>query len=114
VNPLDRLEPPPRVVDWGLAATVAALVGTGLYGLFVGEPSGAWVVDAHAIAGSVLVVFLAFKLRRVVSRLRPDRQAGLPVGRVGHGGSGDETARRRRVRRYLRERALKLVWENVL
>ncbi|MCU4800481.1 molybdopterin-dependent oxidoreductase [Halobacteria archaeon HArc-gm2] len=73
VNPLRRLEPPARVVDWTLAAAVAILVGTGLYSLVVGDPSGAWVFDVHAIAAFALVVLLGFKLRRVASRLRPDR-----------------------------------------
>jgi|AntDeeMinimDraft_4_1070355.scaffolds.fasta_scaffold00168_22 DMSO/TMAO reductase YedYZ molybdopterin-dependent catalytic subunit len=72
VNPLERLEPPPRVVDWSLAVAVAILVGTGLYSLVVGEASGAWVLDVHAIAAFALVALLVFKLRRVSARLRPD------------------------------------------
>ncbi|SFR89588.1 Oxidoreductase molybdopterin binding domain-containing protein [Halomicrobium zhouii] len=73
VYALDRLEPPPRAVDWSLAATIAVLVGTGLYSLVVGDPSGAWVFDVHAVAAFALVVLLAFKLRRVATRLRPNR-----------------------------------------
>ena len=73
VNPLERLEPPSRVVDWSLAGTVVVLVGTGLYSLLVGDPSGAWVFDVHAVAAFVLLVLLVFKLRRVRSRIRPDR-----------------------------------------
>lgn len=38
------------MVDWSLAVTVTILVGTGLYSLLVGDPSGAWVFDVHAIA----------------------------------------------------------------
>jgi hypothetical protein len=34
---------PARVVDWGLAALVAALVATGVLMLFAGSSSVAWV-----------------------------------------------------------------------
>jgi DMSO/TMAO reductase YedYZ molybdopterin-dependent catalytic subunit len=68
-----RLAPAPRPLDWAIAATVAVLVGSGVYSLTVGAPNGAWVFDVHAIAGIALVPLLAWKLARVAPRVRPDR-----------------------------------------
>jgi len=68
-----KLEPGPRVLDWSLALSVLVILGTGLYSLIVGRPTGAWVFDVHAIAGIALVALLAFKLRRVAPRVTPDR-----------------------------------------
>ncbi len=71
-----RFAPPPRLLDWSLGASVAIVLGTGLYSLLVGHPSGAWVFDVHAVAAVALVVLLPFKLARVVPRVRPDRLTG--------------------------------------
>jgi len=68
---LAGLEPPPRVVDASLFAAVLTLLATGLYSLVVGRPAGAWVFDAHAVAGLSTVVLLAWKLRRVRHRVSP-------------------------------------------
>ncbi|WP_226022739.1 molybdopterin-dependent oxidoreductase [Halomicrobium salinisoli] len=76
MSPIGRFVPRPRLVDWSLAAAVALVVGTGLYGLTVGDPAGAWVVDLHAVGGLALLVLVALKLRRVAGRVRPDRLTG--------------------------------------
>ncbi|WP_436932243.1 molybdopterin-dependent oxidoreductase [Halosimplex halobium] len=68
---LPRIEPPPRVVDASLLAAVVLLLATGAVSLVSGRPAGAWVFDAHAVAGLATVVLLAWKLRRVRHRLRP-------------------------------------------
>jgi len=67
-----RFEPPPRVVDASLLAAVVVLLATGAVSLLSGRPAGAWVFDVHAVAGVSTVVLLAWKLRRVRHRLRPD------------------------------------------
>lgn len=66
-------------VDWAILVAVLVAVATGLVGLTVGRPSGAWVFLVHGVAGLSLVPLLALKLRRVAPRLRPDRLTG---GRV--------------------------------
>jgi len=68
---LDRLEPPPRVVDASLLIAVVVLLATGAASLWTGRPAGAWVFDVHAVAGVSTLVLLAWKLRRVRHRLRP-------------------------------------------
>ncbi len=73
---LAGLVPPPRLVDWSLAAAVALVAGTGLYSLTVGRPAGTWVFDLHAVGGLALLVLVALKLRRVAGRVRPDRLTG--------------------------------------
>ncbi|QLG28751.1 molybdopterin-dependent oxidoreductase [Halorarum halophilum] len=65
-----RLEPPPRVVDWALAATVAFQVVSGLFSFTVGSPDGEWVFWLHSTVGLTLVGLLAFKLWRVRRRVR--------------------------------------------
>ncbi|QLG60457.1 molybdopterin-dependent oxidoreductase [Halorarum salinum] len=64
-----RLEPPPRVVDWLLAATVAFQVVSGLYSFTVGSPGGEWVFWLHSAVGLTLVGLLVYKLRRVRRRV---------------------------------------------
>jgi DMSO/TMAO reductase YedYZ molybdopterin-dependent catalytic subunit len=64
---------PAPVVDWGILVAVLAALATGLVGLVVGRPSGAWVFVVHGVAGLALVPLLALKLARVAPRLRPDR-----------------------------------------
>ena len=76
---LHRLTPGPRALDWALAASVAAILATGLYSLVAGRPAGAWVFDLHAIAALALVVLLVFKLRRVAPRVAPSRLTGPRV-----------------------------------
>ncbi|WP_313692195.1 molybdopterin-dependent oxidoreductase [Halorarum halobium] len=64
-----RVEPPPRVVDWALAATVAFQIGSGLVSFTVGSPGGEWVFWLHSAGGLALVGLLAFKLWRVRRRV---------------------------------------------
>lgn len=64
-----RLTPRPRVVDAGVLAGTLAAAATGLASLLSGGPTDWWVVAAHGVAGFVLVVLLAWKLRRVAPRL---------------------------------------------
>ena len=59
----------PRVVDWGLAALVWALLATGVFALETGNGEQAWIFGAHAVLGFALVALLWWKLRRVWSRL---------------------------------------------
>jgi DMSO/TMAO reductase YedYZ molybdopterin-dependent catalytic subunit len=77
LNPAGRAAPahrlwslPARVVDWGLAALVAALVATGVLMLFAGSSSEAWVYAVHDAVGVAIGVLLVLKLRRVWSRIR--------------------------------------------
>jgi DMSO/TMAO reductase YedYZ molybdopterin-dependent catalytic subunit len=60
---------PARLVDWGLAALVAALVATGVLMLFAGSTSDAWVYAVHDTVGVAIGVLLVLKLRRVWSRI---------------------------------------------
>jgi cytochrome b561 len=59
----------PRGTDWGLAALVGLLFVTGVLSLFAGAGGDAWVFVAHDVAGAILVVLVAWKLRRVWKRL---------------------------------------------
>jgi DMSO/TMAO reductase YedYZ molybdopterin-dependent catalytic subunit len=59
----------PRGTDWGLALLVALGLVSGLATWFAGSPGGAWVFDAHALAGIALALLLVFKLRRVLPRV---------------------------------------------
>ncbi|MBV0900319.1 molybdopterin-dependent oxidoreductase [Haloarcula salina] len=72
-----RLSPSPRAVDWGLFAAVATLLSTGVATAFAGTPSAAWIIDAHALSGVVLVLLLPVKLRRVAHRVAPSRLTGI-------------------------------------
>jgi DMSO/TMAO reductase YedYZ molybdopterin-dependent catalytic subunit len=58
-----------RVVDWALAALVAALIATGALTLFAGSPSDAWVYVAHDALGVAIGLLLVVKLRRVWARV---------------------------------------------
>lgn len=74
---LAALEPPPRLVDGAILVLVAFEVTSGLVSLLAGSPDWAWLFVAHAVAGLSLVVLLAWKLRRVWTRVwrpaaRPD------------------------------------------
>jgi DMSO/TMAO reductase YedYZ molybdopterin-dependent catalytic subunit len=60
----------PRGTDWGLAALVALLFASGLVGYFSGEPHDAWAIAVHDVTGFGLAALVAFKLRRVWTRLR--------------------------------------------
>jgi DMSO/TMAO reductase YedYZ molybdopterin-dependent catalytic subunit len=64
----------PRGTDWGLAALVGLLFVTGVMSLFAGTRDDAWVFVVHDVAGVVLVVLVAWKLRRVWSRLTRGRE----------------------------------------
>ena len=66
---LDRLEPPPRAVDWSLFAFVAAEVLTGLVSFTVGVPEGWPIFWLHRALGVGIVALLAWKLARVRRRL---------------------------------------------
>jgi DMSO/TMAO reductase YedYZ molybdopterin-dependent catalytic subunit len=59
----------PRGTDWGLAALVGLLFVTGVLSLFAGAGDDAWVFVAHGVAGAMLVVLVAWKLRRVWARV---------------------------------------------
>jgi DMSO/TMAO reductase YedYZ molybdopterin-dependent catalytic subunit len=66
---VDRLEPPPRAVDWSLFAFVAAEVVTGLVSFTVGVPEGWPLFWLHRGLGFGIVALLAWKLARVRRRL---------------------------------------------
>lgn len=66
---LDRLEPPPRVVDWSLLVVVLAEAATGLVSFTVGTPDGWPVFWLHRSLGLAIVVLLGWKLARVRHRL---------------------------------------------
>ena len=59
----------PRGTDWGLALLVALGLVSGLATWFAGSAGSAWVVGAHAVAGTALALVLVFKLRRVLPRV---------------------------------------------
>ena len=65
----DRLEPPPRVLDWSLLVIVCAEVGTGLVSFTVGTPDGWPVFWLHRALGLSIVVLVGWKLARVRRRL---------------------------------------------
>jgi DMSO/TMAO reductase YedYZ molybdopterin-dependent catalytic subunit len=71
---LAAVEPPPRLVDWSLLATVVFEAVTGLVSFTVGVPAGWPLFWAHRIAGLTFVVLLGFKLARVRYRLTDRRQ----------------------------------------
>ncbi|WP_128904061.1 molybdopterin-dependent oxidoreductase [Halorubrum amylolyticum] len=66
---LDRLEPPPRAVDWSLFAFVVAEAVTGLVSFTVGVPEGWPLFWLHRAFGVGIVALLAWKLARVRRRL---------------------------------------------
>ncbi|ELZ54671.1 MULTISPECIES: molybdopterin-dependent oxidoreductase [Halorubrum] len=66
---LDRLEPPPRAVDWSLFAFVVAEALTGLVSFTVGVPEGWPLFWLHRALGVGIVALLAWKLARVRRRL---------------------------------------------
>ncbi|MDB9280946.1 molybdopterin-dependent oxidoreductase [Halorubrum ezzemoulense] len=66
---LDRLEPPPRAVDWSLFAFVVAEAVTGLVSFTVGVPEGWPLFWLHRALGVGIVALLAWKLARVRRRL---------------------------------------------
>jgi len=66
---LDRLEPPPRAVDWSLFAFVVAEAMTGLVSFTVGVPEGWPLFWLHRALGIGIVALLAWKLARVGRRL---------------------------------------------
>ncbi|RLM68059.1 sulfite oxidase [Halorubrum sp. Atlit-8R] len=66
---LDRVEPPPRAVDWSLFAFVVAEALTGLVSFTVGVPEGWPLFWLHRALGIGIVALLAWKLARVRRRL---------------------------------------------
>ncbi|EMA65938.1 oxidoreductase molybdopterin binding protein [Halorubrum aidingense JCM 13560] len=66
---LDRLESPPRAVDWSLLLFVSAEVVTGLVSFTVGVPEGWPLFWLHRALGVGIVALLAWKLARVRRRL---------------------------------------------
>jgi DMSO/TMAO reductase YedYZ molybdopterin-dependent catalytic subunit len=72
-----------RVVDWGLAALVAALVATGLLTLFAGSRDDSWVYASHDVVSAAIVLLVVLKLRRVWPRIRTlARWDGRTIGGV--------------------------------
>ncbi|EMA57097.1 molybdopterin-dependent oxidoreductase [Halorubrum lipolyticum] len=69
VDALDRLEPPPRAVDWSLFAFVVAEAVTGLVSFTVGVPEGWPLFWLHRALGVGIVALLGWKLARVRRRL---------------------------------------------
>ena len=70
---LDRLEPPPRAVDWSLFAFVLAETATGLVSFTVGVPEGWPLFWLHRSLGVGIVALLGWKLARVHRRLTDPR-----------------------------------------
>jgi DMSO/TMAO reductase YedYZ molybdopterin-dependent catalytic subunit len=72
-----------RGTDWGLAALVGLLAGTGVLTLFAGRSGDAWVFVTHDVMGIAIAGLLVVKLRRVWTRLtRPsgwDRRTMVSV-----------------------------------
>ena len=66
---LDRLEPPPRAVDWSLFAFVVAEAVTGLVSFTVGVPEGWPLFWLHRSLGLGIIALLGWKLARVRRRL---------------------------------------------
>ncbi|ELZ40881.1 oxidoreductase molybdopterin binding protein [Halorubrum saccharovorum DSM 1137] len=66
---LDRVEPPPRAVDWSLFAFVVAEAVTGLVSFTVGVPEGWPLFWLHRALGIGIIALLAWKLARVRRRL---------------------------------------------
>jgi DMSO/TMAO reductase YedYZ molybdopterin-dependent catalytic subunit len=66
---LDRLRPPPRLVDWSIFAVVLLAAGSGLLSFLGMRPAWAPVFWGHRILGLTLIVLLGFKLARVRYRL---------------------------------------------
>ncbi|ELZ38691.1 molybdopterin-dependent oxidoreductase [Halorubrum tebenquichense] len=66
---LDRLDPPPRAVDWSLFAFVVAEAVTGLVSFTVGVPEGWPLFWFHRSLGVGIVALLGWKLARVRRRL---------------------------------------------
>ena len=66
---LDRLEPPPRAVDWSLFAFVVAEAVTGLVSFTVGVPEGWPLFWLHRALGLGIIALLGWKLARVRRRL---------------------------------------------
>ncbi|WP_435073986.1 molybdopterin-dependent oxidoreductase [Halorubrum sp. HHNYT27] len=66
---VERLEPPPRAVDWSLFAFVTMEVVTGLVSFTVGVPEGWPLFWLHRALGMGIVALLAWKLARVRRRL---------------------------------------------
>jgi len=65
---------PARLTDWSLALCVGVAFATGLAGNNAGRPVLWWIFALHGGAGLALALFLIGKLRRVLPRLRHDRQ----------------------------------------
>ena len=66
---LDRLEPPPRAVDWSLFAFVLAEAVTGLVSFTVAVPEGWPLFWLHRALGLGIIALLGWKLARVRRRL---------------------------------------------
>jgi DMSO/TMAO reductase YedYZ molybdopterin-dependent catalytic subunit len=64
-----RLEPHPRLVDYGILAIVIAETITGVISLGAGFPGNWPLFEIHRILGFTLVVLLFYKLRRVRYRV---------------------------------------------
>jgi DMSO/TMAO reductase YedYZ molybdopterin-dependent catalytic subunit len=60
----------PRATDWTLAALVSIGFATGGLTLYAGAPADAWVLTVHAVGGLALFAVVAWKLGRVIPRLR--------------------------------------------
>ena len=67
---LRTFEPRAATVDGAILVLVGFEVLSGLTSLLVGTPDWGWLFVVHAIAGLSLVILVAWKLRRVMPRLR--------------------------------------------
>jgi hypothetical protein len=68
-NALDRLAPPPALLDWAILLLVGLEVCSGLVSLTAGTPDWGWLFVAHSVGGVTLVALLFWKLRRVRPRV---------------------------------------------
>ena len=77
----------PRGTDWSLASLVALGLVSGALTLFAGAPGRTWVFTVHGVGGTALGLVLAWKLRRVWSRLadpaRWDRRTAAGAAALG-------------------------------
>jgi hypothetical protein len=78
---LDRLAPPPALVDWGILLLVGLEVCSGLVSLTAGTPDWGWLFVVHSAGGVTLVALIFLKFRRVRPRVtnRSLWDGGTPV-----------------------------------
>ncbi|WP_049907537.1 molybdopterin-dependent oxidoreductase [Haloferax elongans] len=69
----NRLEPPPRAVDWSILVLVVFETLSGVLSLGAGHPANALLFVTHGVAGLSLVALVGFKLYRVRHRVLDSR-----------------------------------------